>query len=455
MKPKTWKFPWLIDREGDSYKWWIAITVTLSSFLVNMSQSAVQVSVPSIMTTFGFNVDQAQWLIIGYAIAAAMLMPTLGWLGDQLGNRRLYCLCMLTFTLGAALCAVAWSGASLIVCRVLQGMGGGLILPMTMAIGSNAFPLQQRGVVVGVIGVGIALGPALGPVIGGYLAEHFSWRLVFALTVLLGIACMAMIAWVLPNAHETESRSLDALGLLFMSVTIVSLLVALSRGHRTGWHTAWIQGLFALAGAGLALLIARERRAKAPLIDWRIYRNPTFCSASILIFLFFMIFVTGNFLQTILLQRTLDFTPLQAGYALLPGALAVAMIFPFAGHIADRVDRRLILLAALCLQALSTYGFTFLRLDWPLSWVMGLTALRFVGSGFFLTAATAAALSQLPSNQVRMGSGLLNLAQNGLGGAVGLALGTTFCSIGWRCAERRSSWVGRPASLLIKTALRC
>jgi len=234
MLLKTRKFPRVIRREGASYKWWIALTVTLSSFLVNMSQSAVQVSVPRIMTTFGFNIDQAQWLIIGYAIAGAMLMPTLGWLGNRLGNRRLYFLCMLTFSMGAALCSMAWNGASLIAFRVFQGLGGGLILPMTMAIGSSAFPLKQRGIVVGVIGVGIALGPTLGPVVGGYLTGYLSWRMVFLLTVILGLACLSLIHRVLPNAREAEQRSLDMLGLLFMSVTIVSLLVALSRGHRVG-----------------------------------------------------------------------------------------------------------------------------------------------------------------------------------------------------------------------------
>jgi EmrB/QacA subfamily drug resistance transporter len=426
MVLKTKKFPKLIDRERTSYKWWIAFAVTLSSFVVNLSQSAVQVSVPSIMTTFGFNVDQAQWLIIGYAIAAAMLMPSLGWLGNRLGNRLLYFLCMLVFTIGAGLCGSCWSGASLIAFRVLQGMGGGLILPMTMAIGSGAFPLKQRGIVVGVIGVGIALGPALGPVIGGYLAEHLSWRMVFFLTVILGLVCMSLIVSILPNTREAEQRSLDVMGLLFMSVSIVSLLVALSRGHRDGWDTAFIQRLFWIAGVGVVLFIGWEYCAKKPLIDLQIYRNAIFCGVSISVLLFFMIFVTSNFLQTILLQRLLDFTPLQAGYALLPGALAVAAVFPFAGRLADLVDRRLILLGALCLLTLSSYGFTFLRLDWPLSWIMWLTALRFVGSGFFLTAATAAALSQLPPDKVRIGSGLLNLAQNGLGGTLGLAVGTTF-----------------------------
>jgi DHA2 family multidrug resistance protein len=420
---KSTKF---VDREHASFKWWIAFTVTLSSFLVNLSQFAVQVSVPSIMTTFGLTVDQAQWLLTGYAIAGAMLMPTLGWLGNRLGNRILYLLCMLTFTIGAGLCAASWSGASLIACRVFQGLGGGLILPMTMAIGSSAFPLEQRGIAVGVIGIGIALGPALGPVLGGYLTQHGSWRVVFFATVMLGLVCMSLIAFILPNTREAEQRSLDVMGLLYMSISVVSLLVALSRGHREGWNTIFIQNLFLIAGVGVVLFVVQEFSTDQPLIDLRIYRNATFCSVSILLLLFFSHFVTSNFLQTILLQHLLDFTPVQAGYALLPGALVVAVAFPIVGRLSDVVDRRFVLFGALCFLTLSSYGFTFLSLDWPLSWIMFLTAVRFIGSGAFLTAGTAAALSQLPPEKVRIGSGLLNLAQNGLGGTLGLAIGTTF-----------------------------
>ncbi len=400
--------------------------MTLSSFLVNMSQFAVQLAVPPIMTTFGLNVDQAQWLLTGYAIAGAMLMPTLGWLGNRLGNRTLYLCCMLTFTAGAGLCATAWSGASLIAFRVLQGLGGGLILPMTMAIVSGAFPIQQRGIAVGIIGIGIALGPALGPVIGGYLTEHLSWRMVFVLTVILGVVFMTLAGLVLPNTREAERRSLDVLGLLLMSISVVSLLVALSRGYREGWDTAFIQRLFMTAGAGFVGFVIWEFYTREPLIDLRIYGNATFCGVSVLMLLFFIHFSTGNFLQTILLQRLLDYTPVQAGYALLPGALVVAIAFPIAGRLSDLVDRRFILFAAMCLLALSSYGFTALSLDWSLSHIMLLAGLRFIAASFFFTAATSAALSELPPDKVRMGSGLLNLVQNGLGSTLGLAVGTTF-----------------------------
>ena len=415
-----------VDRESTSFKWWIAFTVTLSSFLINMSQFAVQVALPPIMTTFRLNVAQAQWLITGYAIAGAMLMPTLGWLGNRLGNRSLYLLCMLTFTIGAGLCAMSWNGASLIAFRVFQGLGGSLILPMAMAIVSDAFPGEQRGIAIGIIGVGIALGPALGPVMGGYLTEHLSWRMVFFFTVVLGIVCLSLSALILPNKRDAEQHSLDLTGLLLMSVTVVSLLVALSRGHQEGWNAALIQRLFAIAGTGLVLFVVWECYTKDPLIDLRIYHNAIFCGVSVLLFVFFMNFATSNFLQAILLQNVLAYTPLQAGYALLPGALVVAVTFPIAGRLSDRVDRRLILLGAMCLFVLSSYSYTFLRLDWSLSWIMWLTALRFIAAGFFFTAATSAALTQLSPDKVRIGSGLLNLVQNGLGGTLGLAIGTTF-----------------------------
>ncbi len=305
-------------------------------------------------------------------------------------------------------------------------MGGGLILPMTMAIVSGVFPPEQRGIAVGIIGIGIGLGPALGPILGGYLTEHFSWRMVFILTVALGIMFMTLTGFVLPNTRESEKRSLDLLGLLMMSGSVVSLLVALTSGYRERWDSDFIQRLFMTAGVGFVLFVVWEFYTHDPLIDLRIYGNATFCGVSVLLFIFFMNFSTSNFLQTILLQRLLDYTPVRAGYALLPGALVVAVAFPIAGRLSDVIDRQFILFGATCLFALSSYGFTFLSLDWPLSWLMWLTGIRFIAASFFFTAATSAALSQLSPARVRMGSGLLNLVQNGLGGTMGLAVGTTF-----------------------------
>ena len=415
----------LIRPDSPAYKWWVAFTVTLSCFLVTMSQNAVQVALPPIMTTFGLNLDRAQWVVTGYMIAGAMLVPAVGWLGNRLGNRTLYVLSLLTFLAGSTLCAFAWSGASLIVFRILQGLGGGPIMPMTVTLLAGAFPPEQRGIAVGIMGIGIAFGPGVGPVIGGYLTDYLSWRMVFLVLLAPGLVCVVLTVLVLPNTREAQRRSLDVIGLLAMSVFLVSLLVALSRGHREGWDAPLIQGLFMTAAVALVLFLVWERHTKEPLIDLRIYTNVTFSAVSVLVLIFFMNFMISTFLQTILLQRLLDYTPARAGYVLLPGALVVAVVFPIAGRLADIFDRRLIMFCALSVFALASYQFTWFSLERPLSWMMWIAALRFVAGSFLFTSATATALSQLPPEQVRMGSGLLNLVQNGIGGTMGLAIGTT------------------------------
>lgn len=399
--------------------------VTLSTFLNSVSQGSVQVALPSMMTAFGLNLDQAQWIVIGQAIAGAIMVPMVGWLGNRLGNRTLYLLSMLTFMAGSTLCAFAWNNSSLIAFRILQGLGGGPINPMGVTLLAGAFPPEQRGIAVGIMGIGIACGPGIGPVLGGYLTDSISWRMVFLLVLAPGIVCVTLALLILPNTREAQQRSLDGIGLLTMSVFLVSLLVALSRGHREGWDAPFIQHLFLISALAFGLFLIWERYTKEPLVDLHIYKNLTFSAVSILVLLFFLNFGNTNFLQIVLLQELLEYTPVTAGYVMLPGAMAIALTFPIAGRLADLLDRRLIIFFALGLFAIASYQFTFLSLDQPLSWMMWISGMRLVAGSFFYTAAVATALSQLPPDQVRLGSSLLTLMQHGFGRTIGVALGTT------------------------------
>jgi DHA2 family multidrug resistance protein len=415
----------ILDPARPSHRWWVAATVMLSSFLVPMSQSAMQVALPQIMTVFGLDLDQAQWIVTAYVIAGAMVVPAIGWLGNWLGNRMFYVVALSLFVTNSALCALAWSGPSLIVFRILQGLGGGPISPMTMMFLSTVFPLEQRGLAMGLFGMGQTAGPILGTVIGGYLTEYLSWRMVCFMNVAPGVLSIALVLLVLPNVRDEVQRALDLAGLFTMGVFLVSLLVALSRGQREGWDAPFIQRLFAVAGVALVSFIACELLAKEPLVDLRVYTNRTFAAVSGIIVLFFMTFAASTFLLVILMQRLLEYTPAQAGLVLLPGSIVLALSFPLAGRVADRCDRRVIMLCALGAFALSSYLSTFLSLEWPLSWIVWLVVLRFSCGGFVYAPMMAVALSQLPPEKVRMGSGMLNLMQNGFGHTLGLAMVTT------------------------------
>jgi DHA2 family multidrug resistance protein len=266
----------LFDPARPSHRWWVAATVAVSGLLVSMNQTAMQIALPQIMTVFGLNLDQAQWLVIAYVIAGAILVPAVGWLGNRLGNRTFYLLALSGFVTGSALCALAWSGPSLIAFRIMQGLGGGPIPPMTMLFLSSVFPPAQRGRAMGLFGMGQTAGPILGTVLGGYLTEYLSWRMVFLLNVVPGMVCVVLVLLVLPNVREAAQHAFDLAGLLTLGIGLVSLLVALSWGQQEGWDAPVIQRLLLVAGAAFVAFLACELLTDAPLVDLRLYLNVTF-----------------------------------------------------------------------------------------------------------------------------------------------------------------------------------
>jgi EmrB/QacA subfamily drug resistance transporter len=420
-----WRGGLAITPDRASYKWWLAATVMLSGFLVVVSGATMNVALPPIMTAFGLNLDQAQWIITAYMIAGAVLIPTVGWLGNVLGNRTLFLLSLLVFLGSSILCGLAWSGPTLILFRVLQGIGGGPITPMAMVFLNEAFPPHQRGLAMGLYGMASVLGPAVGPVIGGYVTEYLNWRMVFYVNLMPGVLCLGLVLLVIPNTREAVKRSLDWAGLLTLVVFLVSLLIALTQGQREGWDAPYIQRLLVVAGGAFVTFLVLECTRQEPLVELRLYKNLAFSVVSLAILLNAMNFWSTNFLQTILLQRLMDYTPAQAGYVMMPGALMTAFTTLWAGRLADKLDRRCVVLFGLGLFALASYWFSFLSLERPMSWVMWMIIGRYVSIGFIFTPMNAASMMLLPLDKVRMGAGLINLLQQGIGGTVGLAMMTT------------------------------
>jgi EmrB/QacA subfamily drug resistance transporter len=364
-----------------------------------------------------------------------VLIPTVGWLGNWLGNRNLFLLSLLVFVGGSALCGLAWSGPSLIAFRVLQGMGSGPITPMAMVFLTMAFPEHQRGLAMGLYAMAASLGPAVGPVLGGYLTEYLNWRMVFYINIAPGVLCMLLTLLVIPHTREAVKRSLDWPGLLTLTGFMVSLLLALTQGQREGWDSPMIQRLFVVAGASFVVFLVCEYIRRDPLVELQLYKNLAVSAVSLAVLLNAVNFWGTSFLQTILLQRLLDYTPAQAGFAQLPGALAMAGTTIWAGRLADKVDRRYIILGGLSFYALASYWFSFLSLDRPMSWIIWMIVARYVTIGFVFTPMNAASTLLLPPDKVRMGSGLISIMQHGIGGASGLALLTTLL-------ERRTIYHG-------------
>lgn len=243
-----------------------------------MNNATINLALPPMMTAFGFNLDQVQWVITAYMIASAVMVPTVGWLGSLMGNRNLFLIGLVIFVVSSVLCGSAWSGNSLIFFRVLQGLGNGPISTMSMVFLTQVFPPQQRGLAMGLYGLGISCGPVVGPVLGGYVTEYFNWRMVFYMNALPGLLGILLAMLVLPKTREADAPTLDLPGLAMMTIFLISLLIALSQGRRHGWDNPYIQRLFITAAVSFVAFLAIELLRKDPLIDLRLYKNVPFAA---------------------------------------------------------------------------------------------------------------------------------------------------------------------------------
>src|SRR2546425_282813 len=211
-----------------SYKWWVTWTIMVGAFLFALDTTIVNIAIPKIMTSISADLNQIQWVLIIYMIGMAVVMPAAGWLSDLCGHKWLYMGSLTVFTISSALCGMAWSPASLICFRCLQGLGAGAIAPTSMAIIYRVFPPQQRGLGMGIQQLGWTFGPILGPTLGGYLTDMLSWRAIFYINLPLGIVGVALAATVMgAGLRGRRPRRLDLLGLVTMATGVVTLLVAL------------------------------------------------------------------------------------------------------------------------------------------------------------------------------------------------------------------------------------
>ena len=341
-----------------SYKWWVTWTIMVGSFLFALDTTIVNIAIPKIMTSISADLNQIQWVLIIYMIGMAVVMPAAGWLSDLFGHKWLYTGSLVVFTVSSALCGMAWSPASLIFFRCLQGLGAGAIAPTAMAIIFRVFPPQQRGLGMGIYSLGWTFGPILGPTLGGYLTDTLSWRAIFYINLPLGIIGVALAATVMgADLSDRRPRRLDLLGLVTMATGVVTLLLALSQGNREGWNSQYIVWLFVIAAVSLVLFVLIELWVGDPLVDLRLYRNATYSMATLVGVLLGFAMYGSSLLLPLFLEDFLEYTALQAAIIMLPGVVLTGVISPLVGKWCDQFNPRLFLVLGFLLAAASSYWF--------------------------------------------------------------------------------------------------
>lgn len=411
--------------EHPSYKWWVLFNVMFGTFMVVLDSSIVDVSMPTIMATFGVTVDTAKWVATAYLLALAVMLPTSGWIADRFGYKKTYATALTLFTAGSLLCSFSWSITALIAFRVIQGIGGGLLMPVGMAIVMREFPPEKRGTAIGFWSVASAASVSLGPTLGGYLIDNFAWHSIYDINVPIGIVAIFATLVIQREYQSQKARSFDAAGFASMALFLTSLLLALSDGdadwNTGGWTSPFILTCFALSLIGLVAFIAVELNTADPLVDLSLMKNFNFAMANLVLFIFGMGMFGSTFLLPLYLQNGLGYTAFQAGSLFLPLGFLQGTMGPLAGYLSDRLNPKYLALYGVIVLALSLFSNHFLSLFSETHSVMISIYLRGLGMGFIFTPLSSLSLSKVPKEKMARASGLYNVLRQ-VGGSFGVAI---------------------------------
>ena len=402
-------------------KWPITITLSLGMIGVGLGITGIDTAIPAMMSSLGTSLHRIQWVLIAFMITRTVLIPCVGWLGQRIGDRNLFILSAATFGVGSFLCSIAWDINSLIFFRIVQGMGVGPLIGVSMSIMYEAFPRNERGLAMGLFMTGWSLGPFFGPPLGGYLAQYISWRTIFYLPLPTIILAIVAATFILPRRSSSHKPpTFDFLGFFTLTGGLVTMLLGLTQGQEAGWTSQRILSLFGTAALLVTLFIMAELRAEHPYVQIRYFKNLNFSISNAIVLFRVMGFRGTSFILNLFLQKALHYTPLQAGLFMLPAAIAVGVVSPFAGMLSDRFGPKLLLVAGLALLTVTLFGLSTLTIWTGVGLIYFLVVLKSIGQSTINAPLNSIALGALPEGESRMGSGILGLSR-GLGEAFGIA----------------------------------
>ena len=418
----------LFHPQSPRYKWFVLANIMVGTFMVVLDSTIVNVSLPKIMSSFGVGLSTIQWVITAYLLSMAAMLPASGWFADKFGYKKVYFWGLFLFTFGSLLCGLSNDENTLIISRIIQGLGAGIVQPLGMAIITREFPARQRGLALGFWAIAAAASVSFGPLIGGYLVDNFSWQLIFDVNVPVGIMALVFTIIIQREFVSPNTRKFDYVGFVSVIIFLPVLLYALSEGNAqtnsAGWTAPYILACFAVSGIALAVFLTRELTTENPLIDLRLLADRNFGMSNLLMFLFGIGMFGSTFLLPLYLQNSLGYTALQSGAVFLPVGIIQGLFSPISGWFSDKVNAKIPIMTGMGLLVLSFYINSNLSFLTEHSYIMTSLYLRGLGMGLVFTPLSTLSLITIPREKMAQASGIMNTVRQ-IGGSMGVALLST------------------------------
>jgi DHA2 family multidrug resistance protein len=438
--------------------WLIAVLVALATFMEVLDTTIANVALPYIAGGMGVSEDESSWVVTTYLVSNAIILTASSFLAKRFGRKTFFLLCLGLFTLSSVLCGFAWSLQSLLLFRVLQGLGGGGMVPVSQSILADSFPPEKRGQAFALFGVAVVVAPVVGPTLGGYLSDNFSWHWCFLINGPVGLMTMALIALVLPQPARaprgsTGQTGFDLIGFALVATFLGSLELMLDRGLEDDWFASrFIVSVAIVCVLAFVLMIPWEMRQKSPMIDIRMVASRQF-GASFLVMLATgaILLATTQFLPQ-LVQQNFGYTATWAGLVLSPGGVVTMTMMFVVGRLSGKVQPKYMIIAGAAVVAASMYDMTRVYADVGFWFFATSRMLLGIGLPLIFLSITTASYNGIPPDKTDQASALINAARN-TGGSIGVSLAANVLAHREQFHQSRLIEHAAPSSLPYQTTL--
>jgi EmrB/QacA subfamily drug resistance transporter len=414
--------PVMAGRKPLPQKYKALITVIFGIFMVILDTTVVNVAFQTLRAEFGASLNDSQWIISIYVLALGISTPLSAFLASRFGMKRVYLAGLSIFIIGSFLSGISPTLGFMIAARALQGLGGGIAMPLGAAIILRSFPPKEQGYALGIYGIAILVAPALGPILGGYLVDQNLWRFIFFINPPIGIIGIILGSFFLSNFKDKRLPSLDWMGMIAEIVGFGAVLYAASVAANFGWSAPGVITWFVIGAIGLtAFAIIELFIAKDPLLDLRLFKKPTFLSASLLGYVSVIALFGAEFLLPIYLQFLRGKTAFETGLILLPMAVTGGLATILAGRLYDHIGPRLLVAIGFGLLIINTWQLSQIQANTSVTWIMFLLAIRGLAFGLTIQTTFITALSVVPLPEIANGSSLTQSTRNVIQ-AIGVAI---------------------------------
>jgi DHA2 family multidrug resistance protein len=407
-------------------KWAITATVMMITVMQVLDTSIINVALPHMQGSLSAGVEEMSWVVTSYLAANAIAIPATGWLTAVLGRRRFFLVCTTIFTVSSFLSGIAPNLEFLVAMRVLQGLGGGPVIPMAQATMWEIFPLRQRGTAMAVWGVGIMMAPILGPTLGGWIVDNWSWRWIFYVNLPIGLLGFLMASvFLYDSPFHKKPRRVDAAGLVLMVVGFGALQLMIDQGEQHDWFdSAYIITMAIVGTIAITAFLVRELSTPEPILDLSVFRDRNFSVGALIIALVGLGFNSSMLLVALYTQKILGYDAWTSGLVLAPGGLGTMIALMFSGRLVSRMDQRLMLLFGCGLNAFSLVMMSNLSLGMDY-WSLAVPRfLQGFSQGFIFVPLQTLALATIRLDHLSNATAAYNVVRN-VGGSIGVACITT------------------------------